>query len=226
MPAKRDYASVADANPEDGSWAGVDFGARGCYAPTVPNRAARVVSPGRRAARRPDHQQPDSRADREARARRPGQGRDASARLARRAARGPGCRGAARLCPRQLRARCAGRAPLRERLAGRSLRARREQPAAGVRERRCHLPAFGLQPDGERVHRLHVPPRIREERALLHRARGTRGRQPRPAELHPAGLQRRRTSRSTTSSPSGRPPIRPRARSRARGASSIAAHTW
>ena len=82
--------------------------------------------------------QPDSGAGREARPGRRDQGPRAPARHARAASRRSG-RDAGRLGARQLRPRPARRPPLRQRLARLPLPARRQQPAARVRERRARL---------------------------------------------------------------------------------------
>ena len=100
-----------------------------------------------------------------------------------------------------------------------------QQPAVDLRRRGGGVSQRGLQPPGERLQRLHVPPRVREERPVLQRARRARARQPGHAELHSAGLHDRATSRTTTSSPSGTPPTRRRPPSPARGASCCASPT-
>ena len=58
--------------------------------------------------------------------------------------------------------------------------------------RRGDVPARRLQPPRERLHRLRLPSGVREERPVLHDPRRTGAGEPVDAQLHPAGVQRRR----------------------------------
>ena len=96
---------------------------------------------------------------------------------------------ARRLGARQLRARPSGRPPLRQRLARLPVSARRQQPASRLRERRRRLSRCRVQPARERVHRLHLSPRVRAERICSTRCTPSAGRAiPKTAELHPARI--------------------------------------
>ena len=55
------------------------------------------------------------------------------------------------------------------------------------------LPARGLQPARERLHRLRLPPGVREERPVLHRARRARDGQPGDARTSSRPASRRPT---------------------------------
>ncbi len=155
--------------------------------PRLPLIIGFVVDRHRQRYSRADHQQPDSCAGGEARV----DGRDHRPRAPARhpadaqtrSGREPG-----RLGAPQLRSRPSRRPPVCQRLARLAVPAGRQEPAVGLHEHRAGLPARDLQPAGERVHRFRLPSGVREERALLHRARRTRGGQPRDTQLHPAGL--------------------------------------
>ena len=92
---------------------------------------------------------------------------------------------------RELRPRSPGRPALRERLARLPVPARPEQSADGLRQRWRGVPARRLQPAGERVHRVRVPSRFRQERSALFGACGTGHGQSQDARLHPARLHGR-----------------------------------
>ena len=64
-----------------------------------------------------------------------------------------------------------------------------EQPAAGVCERRRGVSECGLQPAGERIHRLRLSSGIRAKRPVLHGARRARAGQSEDARLHPARVR-------------------------------------
>ena len=90
----------------------------------------------------------------------------------------------------ELRPRPSRRTTVRQRFARPVVPARRQEPAVGLHEHRAGLPARDLQPAGKRVHRLRLPPGVREERALLHRARRARAGKPGDTQLHPTRLHR------------------------------------
>ena len=93
----------------------------------------------------------------------------------------------------QLRARSSRRPPLRQRFARLPLPDRLEQPAAGLRERRRGISERGLQPAGERIHRVRLSSGVRAKRPVLHRARRARPGQSEDARLHPARVRARKT---------------------------------
>ena len=147
-----------------------------------------VASAGRRFGRSPDHQQSDSGADRETR---PG-GRDHGSRAPaghpRDSSRRSG-RVAGRLGSGQLRAGSSRRPPLRQRLARFPVPDRLEQSDPRVCECRRGVSECGLQPAGERIHRVCLSSGVRAKWPVLHGARGAWAGQSEDARLHPARVR-------------------------------------
>ena len=150
----------------------------------------RIAAVGRRWRASADHGQPAAAPDRETGARRRGAGSRAATGNAQLAARRSG-RDADGLGARELRARCARRPALRERLARLPLYHRRRSHV-GLRRRRGSVPARVVRAARKRLHRLRLSPRVRAQRLVVQRASRARRRQSREARLHPAGLRPKR----------------------------------